>query len=620
MLSGDKRVSGAGVTGRGRGGRPWGPIRAETEEAKELASFLRVQVDVSGKTLKTLATEIRFSKTKISDVLAGKVPDEKFVTALIRVTVPEPLLRERRLAQAKQLLRAANHPAPQKPATPAPSSAAELAELRAQLVEVYDRLTRSLEQQNQLRETAGNSAKLVMVLLTMINRLERRITDLTAERDQLRTTHADPQVLRQAQQQLTRAREQEQRAEQELQRAQEKQRQAEVLAARVQARVDELSDELDRLRAGTTDTPYPDAAIARLTNPGAAADPVGDDIEQALARASEVNDEDDQLLQRITDDLDQEPDRGEVVPDSPADNRTPGTFITDKPSEARAAARAAAERGDHREVIRLAGALSDASPHTWGGEHSDRFATRYELAQRQGEAGDAAGARDALTELLYDMKRMLGEDHLDTLHTWRELAQWRGEAGDAAGARDTLAELLPIQIRRLSEDHPNTVHTRYWLAQWQGEAGDPAAARDALAELLAIEMASPIKNDRWIVDIRFQLAQWQGIAGDAAGARDALAKLMPMQIWVRGRNHQSTVRVRFQLARWRGVAGDAAGARDALVKLLSHLTRRRGEGHPDTVHTRHELAHWDRLAQLAPPLEDTRHNRSLFDRLLRMIE
>ncbi|MEU2259737.1 hypothetical protein ABZ557_05515 [Streptomyces sp. NPDC019645] len=571
-------MSGARVTGRGRGGRPWGPIRAETEEAKELASFLRVQVDVSGKTLKTLATEICFGKTKISDVLAGKVPDEEFVTALIRVTVPESLLRERRLAQARQLLRAANHPAPRKASGPALSSAAELAEVRAQMVEVYDRLTRSLEQQNQLRETAGNSAKLVMVLLTMINRLERRITDLTAERDQLRTTHADPQVLRQTQQQLTRAREQEQRAEQELQRAQEKQRQAEALAARVQARVDELSDELDRLRAGTTDAPDPDAAIARLTNPGVAADPVGDDIEQALARASEVNDQDDRLLQLITIDLDQEPDRGEVVPDGPANNRTPGTFITDKPSEARATARATAERGDHREVVRSADALPDASTRIWGEEHSSTFATRHELARRQGDAGNAAGVRDALTELLYDMKRVLGEDHVDTLHTWHELAQWRGKAGDPAGARDTLAELLPIQTRRLGEDHHKILNTRYWLAYWQGEAGDPAGARDALVELLAIEMASPIKSDRLIVDFRFQLAQWQGIAGDAAGARDALAK------------------------------------------LLSHLIRHRGEEHPDTVDTRHELEHWDRLAQLAPPSEEARHNRSLFDRLLRMIE
>ncbi|SFH05216.1 hypothetical protein SAMN02787118_14033, partial [Streptomyces mirabilis] len=369
----------------GRGGRPWGPIRAESAEAKALAEFLRAQVDVSGKTLNTLAGEIHFSKSRISEHLAGKVPDQKFVTDLIRAAVLEPRLCERRLAEAGKLLREAAYPSPVKPPPPA-ASVLELAEARAQQVEIYDRLTRSLEQQNELREAAGNSAKLVMILLAVINKLERRITDLTGERDQLHAAHAAPDTLRQTQQQLTRAQEQEQRAQQELQRAQEKQRQAEELAARVQAQVDQLADELDRLRTGNTATRYdtPDHGPA---HPAGTADPVGDDIDQALTRAVAVNDHDDQMLQRITHDLIPDPPADGVVRDNPPDNPASGLITADNLPALQAAAEAAAETGDYRKAVRLYTTLLNSSTHFQGPEDPDTLAARHHLAFWRGEAG-----------------------------------------------------------------------------------------------------------------------------------------------------------------------------------------------------------------------------------------
>ncbi|MDV7220433.1 helix-turn-helix transcriptional regulator [Streptomyces prunicolor] len=302
------------MAGRVRGGRPWGPIRAESKEAKDLAEFLRDQVDASGKTLAQLAEQIHVSKSQISVGLAGKVPEPAFVTALIRAAVPEPHLREKRLAHARLLLHAATHPSPASPLPPA-ASEVELAHLRAQQVETYDRLTRSLEAQNQLHEAAGNSAKLVMVLLTMINRLEQRITDLTGERDQLRAAHVDTDTLHQTQQKLARAQEQEQRAQQELLRTQEKQRQAETLAATVQAQVAQLTDELDRLRNTSTtsaDTNGTENTVAPFTpSDGTTTDPVGDDFDQALTRITAVNDHDGQLLQDITHNLQQNPGEDE---------------------------------------------------------------------------------------------------------------------------------------------------------------------------------------------------------------------------------------------------------------------------------------------------------------------
>ncbi|WP_328674135.1 hypothetical protein [Streptomyces sp. NBC_00328] len=307
---------------RQRGGRPWGPVRAESTEAEALAVFLRAQVDFSGKTLKVLEGEILHSKAKISEHLGGRVPDLAFVTALIRATIPEPQLRNRRLTEARELLQAAAHPSPRR-APPPSATALELAEVRTQQVEVYDRLTRSLEQQNELREAAGNSAKLVMVLLSMISSLKRTITDLTSERDQLRAARATPDTLQQTQQQLARAREQDARARQELKFAQDKQRQAEELATQVQARADQLTDELDRLRTAAT---VPAAVgedempAGRRAEPVSSGDPVGDDIDQALDQVAAVNEHDDQMLQRITHDLVRDVLPAErVVPDNPQD-------------------------------------------------------------------------------------------------------------------------------------------------------------------------------------------------------------------------------------------------------------------------------------------------------------
>jgi hypothetical protein len=77
-----------------------------------------------------------------------------------------------------------------------------------------------------------------------------------------------------------------------------------------------------------------------------------------------------------------------------------------------------------------------------------------------GEAGDAAGARDQVAELLPIRERVSGPEHPDTLAARVNLARWTGQAGDAAGARDQYAELLPIRERVSGPEHPAN------LARW----------------------------------------------------------------------------------------------------------------------------------------------------------
>ncbi|MFF0408451.1 hypothetical protein [[Kitasatospora] papulosa] len=307
------------MTPKTGGGRPWGPIRAENPAACKLAEMLRRQVDSSGKSLAVLGGEVLVSKAQTGVYLAGKVPTEAFIVALIKATV-RPELRERRqeeaLALREQALRPAPRTAPRAPAAPGAGFAVELAAAHARQIETYDRLARALEQRAEVERAKNNSDKLVMVLLNMIHQLDRRVTDLVKERDQLLARPAGEE-LENAERRLARAEEQEQRARAELGRAEEKQRQAEVLEARLTDHVRRLTDELDRLRAGDTSSPLESLPV--LTDEPEAsqhsADPVGDDIDAALARASAVNDEDNTTLNRVTSELN-DPAEG-VVQDNP---------------------------------------------------------------------------------------------------------------------------------------------------------------------------------------------------------------------------------------------------------------------------------------------------------------
>ncbi|MFF2519132.1 PQQ-binding-like beta-propeller repeat protein [Streptomyces sp. NPDC058086] len=183
----------------------------------------------------------------------------------------------------------------------------ELAALHAQQEETYQALTRSLEQQAELERTAHNSAKLVLILTGMVYRLDRLNRTATEERDQLRARHANPAELKRAEFQFARAMEQEKRAKAELRRAQDKQRQAEELATRVAEQLRMLTSELDRLRTSAGAGEGPATPPRTVPAPHVASSlleqAVGDDIDQALARAEAVNDADDQILQLITREL-----------------------------------------------------------------------------------------------------------------------------------------------------------------------------------------------------------------------------------------------------------------------------------------------------------------------------
>jgi len=70
------------------------------------------------------------------------------------------------------------------------------------------------------------------------------------------------------------------------------------------------------------------------------------------------------------------------------------------------------------------------------------------------------------------IEKVLGAEHPDTLTDRGNLANRTGQAGDAAAARDLVAALLPVIERVSGADHPATLTDRANLASWTGRAGD----------------------------------------------------------------------------------------------------------------------------------------------------
>jgi hypothetical protein len=75
------------------------------------------------------------------------------------------------------------------------------------------------------------------------------------------------------------------------------------------------------------------------------------------------------------------------------------------------------------------------------------------------------------TKLVADRTRVNGPDSPYTLHARGELARWIGEAGDPAGAAEALAELVADKMRVLGSDDHRTHDSQRALARWQDQAG-----------------------------------------------------------------------------------------------------------------------------------------------------
>ncbi|WP_328966210.1 tetratricopeptide repeat protein [Streptomyces virginiae] len=572
-------------------GRRWAPIHPVNTHAGHLAQFLRHQVDASGKTLAVLAGEVGYSKSQVSHLLGGRIPPRHFVVALISATVPD-LLRERRQADALQLLHAAEHPPrTSAPTVPAQAGAVTLAQ-QADQIQVYERLTRALEQEGELRQAAENSARLIWVLLGMVNRLDDRVRVLSGERDRLAGQVAGGAV-EAAEKRLTRAEEQKAKAESELTRAEEKKRQADSLADRLREEIEALTDELDRLRG---DGPSPHDDLPRQDvhlHEGPKGDAEADDIDTALARAAAVNDEDSDTIDRISTEITGNPTMVDMAPPIVPDNALTSPDVANRPAaQLKQEALAAAKRGDAAEAASLYGALAAVTSAYLGAEHIESLNYRHHHAYWTGEAGDSATARDLYPPLIADRTRVLGPDHRDTLASRHNHSSATGNAGDPATARDLHATLVTDYTRVLGPDHKDTLNSRHNHAFWTGDAGDPATARDLHATLVTDYTRVLGPDHEHTLISRNNHALWTGDAGDPATARDLHATLVTDRTRILGPHHEHTLTSRHNHAHWTGEAGDPTAARDLHATLVTDRTRILGPHHKDTLASRHNHARW----------------------------
>ncbi|MBD0671651.1 hypothetical protein BU198_13310 [Streptomyces sp. CBMA156] len=538
-----------------------------------LALFLRKRVDESPLTMTDVAGRLPFSKSRVGAFLSGDpVPGRDFVVALVRVTVREPVLRQRHEAEACRLREAAEHPENQGRQFHGGGPAAELERVRARQVDTYERLARALEQRADLQQAAQNSAQLVMVLLTMISNLEGKVRVLSAERDELRGRAGDRAEFEDAQARLARALSQEHRAKEELERSRDKLRQADELASRVEAQVRELTDELDRLRS--SESAATDDADTMPGGRSPAADPAADDIDRALARAAAVNDADDETLQRITDALQDDaqelaPQEGPaedlngqaVVPDN-RDNPLTSTVTADKPS------------------VHVTATSLDAGTPT----------ARYTRALRLGKAGDHRGAADLFADVARDYARLLGPDHSSTLISRHHHAMQVGNAGAGLEAADLLADLVQDCVRVLGADHPRTLTNRHHHAFQIGKAGDHRGAADLFAALARDQERVLGPDHSSTLISRHHHAFQVGNAGAGLEAADLLADLVQDYVRVLGADHPRTLTNRHHHAVQLWAADRPREAAGLFAALARDYARVLGPDHPSTLSVRRHYA------------------------------
>ncbi|MEU2834966.1 hypothetical protein ABZ667_41130 [Streptomyces lavendulae] len=259
------------------------------------------------------------SRTTVSERLAGVGVKDDFVQALADICSRDARARERLMEQVKALREqtlASPHKS-QSPRRAGESLAAELVSVQKRSLDVSDKLTRAMERVTELERERNSANHMVLLLLAMVDKLQRDITILARQRDRLQAstsemaTHdVDTRLLRSERQRTT--------AESELKRAQEERSRADFLAAEAAEQVRVLSEELERLR-GQLWAPeaeqIPESGLQTIPEA-----PGNDsaDIDEALAKAAHHLDDRSGRLDRLAEEISRD-----NLPDNPPSSSVP---------------------------------------------------------------------------------------------------------------------------------------------------------------------------------------------------------------------------------------------------------------------------------------------------------
>ncbi|MGW4438007.1 DUF742 domain-containing protein [Streptomyces sp. NPDC004596] len=276
-----------------------------------MAEVLRQWLDNSGlrmDDIRSMLTPDHFkdgrvpSRSTLSDRLAGVALRQDFIEAVADICSSNDAARQQLLDEA----RVARQRARTAGAGPSKSSVPE-----AQLVitqqqralEVSDRLLRAFERQQQLERERSDANQMVLILLAMVDKLQRDITTLSRERDRLRVSNPAEENVKQVYERLARSEQQRDTAETELARAKAERQKADQLAEEAAEQVRLLTEELERLRGEVSDataTAEADAAVPAVLAP---LDVEADDIDLALSKAARHLDDRADRLDQLASEL-----------------------------------------------------------------------------------------------------------------------------------------------------------------------------------------------------------------------------------------------------------------------------------------------------------------------------
>ncbi|MFF7764325.1 hypothetical protein [Streptomyces griseorubiginosus] len=301
--------------------KPWGDLKGLTKQANDLASLLRSWLDTAQLRLDDVMARLtpdHFStgripgRSTVGERLAGVRLDDEFVQAIADIcSGDDAALRERMITEARVLASHKDPAAPARTSLGEPDSAVlanELIAVQRRSLALQDKLMRAWERRVELDRERSKSHQMVMVLLAMVDKLQRDITTLHAERDRLREREHHPQQLDDVCQKLARSEEQRQSAEAELDRAREERNKADRLAEEAAEQIRTLKEELERLRQSTG---QPDnSPLLTVADPSASEgegfDAAADDIDDALAKAARHLDDGAQRLDQLACELRQD--------------------------------------------------------------------------------------------------------------------------------------------------------------------------------------------------------------------------------------------------------------------------------------------------------------------------
>ncbi|WP_329449331.1 hypothetical protein OG906_42900 (plasmid) [Streptomyces sp. NBC_01426] len=253
------------------------------------------------------------SRTTVSDRLAGIGLKTDFVEAIADICSNDATIRERLLAQVRSLHKraATSELRKEKSDSQGHGEVSDGAALTRELVtvqrrslQISDKLMRALERAQELEWERGSANQMVLLLLAMVDKLQRDIAALARERDHLQTSPALPQTsLDHVRTQLAKSEQQRATAESELERARAERHKADRLAEDAAAQVRALTEELDRLRAQAPNLNTGTSPVS--TPPSILEEPLDttSSIDQALAKAARHLDDRAGRLDHLADEL-----------------------------------------------------------------------------------------------------------------------------------------------------------------------------------------------------------------------------------------------------------------------------------------------------------------------------